>query len=86
MLLIKSIWLALVDVFNMFKLSHKLIAELLVALAHVFMGLMGIFSLILSVVLFPLIVVRKYKVLKNESPKRIKGKSKGVKVRGNRFA
>ena len=36
--------------------------------------------------LFQLIVVRKYKALKNESPKRIKGKSKGVKVRGNRFA
>nr|DAF69075.1 MAG TPA: hypothetical protein [Caudoviricetes sp.] len=71
MLLIKSIWLALVDVFNMFKLSHKLVAELLVALAHVFMGLMGIASLILSVVLFPFIVYRKYKNLK---PKKVKSK------------
>ena len=48
--------------------------------------MVGVLSLVLSVVLFPLIVARKYKELKNESPKRIKGKSKGIKVRGNRFA
>ncbi|RKQ59900.1 hypothetical protein [Acinetobacter phage vB_ApiM_IME-Ap7] len=79
MILVKALWLAIVDVAKMFKHAPKLLVELFWALA-------GVLSIILSVVLFPLIVVRKYKVLKNGSPKRVKGKSKGIKVRGNRFA
>lgn len=86
MILVKALWLAIVDVVKMFKCSPKLFAELVLYVAHVVLALAGVLSLILSVVLFPLIVVRKYKVLKNGSQKRVKGKSKSIKVRGNRFA
>ena len=86
MILVKALWLAIVDVAKMFKCSPKLLAELVLYVAHVVLALAGVLSLILSVVLFPLIVVRKYKVLKNGSQKRVKSKSKGIKVRGNRFA
>ncbi|UYL86046.1 hypothetical protein [Acinetobacter phage vB_AbaM_BP10] len=79
MVLVKALWLAIVDVAKLFKHAPKLLVEL-------FWSLVGVLSLVLSVVLFPLVVVRKYKVLKNGSQKRVKGKSKGIKVRGNRFA
>lgn len=86
MILVKALWLAIVDVAKMFKCSPKLLAELFLYVTHVVLALAGVLSLVLSVVLFPLIVARKYKVLKNESPKRTKGKSKDLKVCGNRFA
>lgn len=54
MKLIKAIWFALVDVFNMYKMSPKVICEL-------FWSVLGVISLALSLVLFPLIVWRKYK-------------------------
>lgn len=54
MKLIKAIWLALVDVFNMYKLAPKVVFEL-------FWSALGVVSLVLSLVLFPLIVWRKYK-------------------------
>lgn len=79
MTLIKAIWYSLVEVFGFFKLAPKLLSEL-------FWSLMGVVSLILSVALFPVIVWRKYKVLKNESQKRVADKRKAVQVRGKRFA
>lgn len=64
---IKALWLALVDVFKMYIQLPKLVIEL-------FWCLMGFVSLLLSLVLFPFIVMRKYKELKNEKPKRKAGK------------
>ncbi len=79
MTLIKAIWYSLVEVFGFFKLAPKLLSEL-------FWSVMGVVSLVLSVVLFPVIVWRKYKVLKNGSQKRVADKRKAVQVRGKRFA
>lgn len=79
MTLIKAIWYSLVEVFGFFKLAPKLLSEL-------FWSVMGVISLVLSVVLFPVIVWRKYKVLKNGSQKRVANKRKAVQVRGKRFA
>ncbi|QYC51690.1 hypothetical protein [Acinetobacter phage Abp95] len=64
MILVKALWLAIVDVAKLFKHAPKLLVELFWALA-------GVLSLILSVVLFPLIVVRKYKELKPKKSKKI---------------
>lgn len=71
MILVKALWLALVDVFGMFKLSPKLIIELVVSLLHVLMALIGVVSLVLSLVLFPLIVWRKYQELKQKKSKKV---------------
>lgn len=79
MTLIKAIWYSLVEVFGFFKLAPKLLSEL-------FWSVMGVVSLVLSVVLFPVIVWRKYKVLKNGSQKRFANKRKAVQVRSKRFA
>lgn len=79
MTLIKAIWYSLVEVFGFFKLAPKLLSEL-------FWSVMGVVSLVLSVVLFPVIVWRKYKVLKNGSQKRVENKRKAIQVRGKRFA
>lgn len=79
MTLIKAIWYSLVEVFGFFKLAPKLLSEL-------FWSVMGVVSLVLSVVLFPVIVWRKYKVLKNGSQKRVADKRKAIQVRGKRFA
>lgn len=79
MTLIKAIWYSLVEVFGFFKLAPKLLSEL-------FWSVIGVVSLVLSVVLFPVIVWRKYKVLKNGSQKRVANKRKAVQVRGKRFA
>lgn len=79
MTLIKAIWYSLVEVFGFFKLAPKLLSEL-------FWSVVGVVSLVLSVVLFPVIVWRKYKVLKNGSQKRVADKRKVVQVRGKRFA
>lgn len=64
MTLIKAIWYSLVEVFWFFKLAPKLLSEL-------FWSVMGVVSLILSVVLFPLIVWRKYKELKPKKSKKV---------------
>ena len=79
MTLIKAILYSFVEVFGFFKLAPKLLSEL-------FWSVMGVVSLVLSVVLFPVIVWRKYKVLKNGSQKRVADKRKAVQVRGKRFA
>lgn len=79
MILIKALWFALVDVFKLYSHAPKLLVEL-------FWALMGVIGLVLSVVLFPLIVVRKYKVLKDGSQKRVKNKSKPSQIRGKGFA
>lgn len=74
MILLKAVWLAMVDVFKLFKLSPKVFIEL-------FWSVMGVLSLVLSIVLFPFIVYRKYKNLKpvKKTVKRSK-KFKLVKV------
>lgn len=64
MILVKALWLAIVDVAKLFKHAPKLLVEL-------FWALSGVLSLILSVVLFPLIVARKYKELKPKKSKKI---------------
>lgn len=64
MILIKSIWLALVDVFKLHCNLPKLLIDL-------FWALIGIVSLVLSLVLFPLIVYRKYKNLKPKKSKKV---------------
>lgn len=64
MILVKALWLAIVDVAKLFKHAPKLLVELFWALA-------GVLSLILSMVLFPLIVVRKYKELNPKKSKKI---------------
>lgn len=79
MTLIKAIWYSLVEVFGFFKLAPKLLSEL-------FWSVVGVVSLVLSVVLFPVIVLRRYKVLKNGSQKRVADKRKVVQVRSKRFA
>jgi len=61
MILIKAFWLALVDIFKLYVHLPKLVVEL-------FWVLVGIVSLVLSIVLFPFIVYRKYKEL--SKPKR----------------
>lgn len=71
MILVKALWLAIVDVAKMFKCSPKLFAELVLYVAHVVLALAGVLSLILSVVLFPLIVWRKYKELKPKKSKKV---------------
>lgn len=70
---IKALWLALVDVFKMHFQLPKLLIEL-------FWCLMGFVSLILSIVLFPFIVMRKYKELKSEKPERKASKLKAKLV------
>lgn len=57
MIFIKSFWLALVDVF-------KILGNAPALLADIFWAIVGVMGLVLSVVLFPLIVMRKYKNLK----------------------
>lgn len=57
MIFIKSFWLALVDVF-------KILGNVPALLVDIFWAVMGVIGLVLSVVLFPLIVMRKYKNLK----------------------
>lgn len=63
MILVKALWLAIVDVAKLFKHAPKLLVEL-------FWALIGIVSLVLSLVLFPLIVWRKYKELKPKKSKK----------------
>lgn len=79
MTLIKAILYSLVEVFGFFKLAPKLLSEL-------FWSVIGVVSLVLSVVLLPVIVWRKYKVLKNGSQKRVADKRKAIQVRSKRFA
>ena len=55
---IKSFYLALVDVIKLNCHAPKLLVEL-------FWCVVGILSLVLSIVLFPFIVARKYKELGN---------------------
>lgn len=64
MILVKALWLAIVDVAKLFKHAPKLLVEL-------FWDLAGVLSLILSVVLFPLIVWRKYKELKPKKKQKV---------------
>lgn len=64
MILIKSLWLALVDVFKLHCNAPKLLFEL-------FWALIGVVFLVLSLVLFPLIVWRKYKELKPKKSKKV---------------
>lgn len=61
---IKALWLALVEVFKLYGHSPKLLVEL-------FWCVCGLISLVLSVVLFPVIVWRKYKEVS-----KVKGKRK----------
>lgn len=70
---VKALWLALVDVFKMYIQLPKLIVDL-------FWCLMGFVSLVLSIVLFPFIVYRKYKEVCNEKPKRKASKLKAKLV------
>lgn len=63
---IKALWLALVEVFKLYGHAPKLLVEL-------FWCVCGLISLVLSVVLFPVIVWRKYKeVGKVKSKKKVK--------------
>lgn len=64
MILVKALWLALVDVFKLYFHMPKLLVEL-------FWALIGVVSLVLSLVLFPLIVWRKYKELKPKKSKKV---------------
>lgn len=64
MILVKALWLALVDVFKLHCNAPKLLIEL-------FWALIGVVSLVLSLVLFPLIVWRKYKELKPKKSKKV---------------
>lgn len=70
---IKALWLALVDVFKMYFQLPKLLIDL-------FWCLMGFVSLVLSIVLFPFIVYRKYKEVCSEKPKRKASKLKAKLV------
>lgn len=63
MKLIKAIFLALKDVIPLWMNLFGLLKDL-------FWLIMGILGLVLSIVLFPVIVWRKYKGIKNENPKR----------------
>lgn len=73
MILIKALWVALVDVFKLYIHMPKLLVEL-------FWALIGIVSLVLSLVLFPLIVWRKYKELKPKKSKKVVRKFGVVKA------
>ncbi|AFU62259.1 hypothetical protein AVV48_gp10 [Acinetobacter phage phiAC-1] len=73
MTLIKAIWYSLVEVFGFFKLAPKLLSEL-------FWFVMGVVSLVLSVVLFPVIVWRNYKELKPKKSKKVVRKFGVVKA------
>lgn len=64
MILVKALWLALVDVVKLHCNAPRLLVEL-------FWALIGVVSLVLSLVLFPLIVWRKYKELKPKKSKKV---------------
>lgn len=75
MKVLKALWLAIIDVVNMYKLSPKLLCEIFKQVTGLIMSILGILSLILIIVLFPFVVYRKYKNIKLESrpkPRRIK--------------
>lgn len=73
MTFIKAIWYSLVEVFGFFKLAPKLLSEL-------FWSVMGVVSLVLSVVLFPVIVWRNYKELKPKKSKKVVRKFEVVRL------